>query len=101
MSEETNVVAPAAPATKATMSKETNVVAPAAPAIKAIKAKVAFKDYITTEKHTYPMDIQIRGEVLTGEWSAESGKVTYRVPSELTDGFEKHIHFVSGNIVAA
>ena len=57
--------------------------------------------YVTTDKHTYPIDIQIHGEVITGQWSASDGIVEFVVPNYLVEGFEKHFHFVTGNIVAA
>lgn len=68
------------------------------------KSKVAapgFKAYRTTSTHTYPIDIQIHGELIYGQWCRSEGIVEFEVPDHLTEGFEKHYHFVSGNIVAA
>lgn len=59
------------------------------------------KLYVTTGKHTYPIDIQIRGEIISGQWSVGDGIVEFVVPNRLTEWFEKHYHFVTGNIVAA
>ena len=70
------------------------------PATKAV-AKPAYKKYVTSETHTIPIDIQIKGEVINGEWSGKDGYVNFAVPLHLVEGFELHYHFVSGNIVAA
>ncbi len=59
------------------------------------------KIYVTTGKHTYPIDIQIYGEIICGQWTASDGLVEFVVPDHLVEGFEKHFHFVTGNIVAA
>ena len=64
-------------------------------------AESAFKAYKTKEKHTYPIDIQIHNELICGQWMREEGIVEFSVPSHLVEGFEKHYHFTSGNIVAA
>lgn len=60
-----------------------------------------YKIYVTTEKHSVSFDIMIRGQVLTGQWSNKSGYVEFAVPNDLVEGFEKHFHFTSGNVVAA
>lgn len=67
----------------------------------ATKAKVTHKKYVTSETHTIPIDVQIKGEVINGEWSQKDGYVNFSVPMHLVEGFELHYHFVSGNIVAA
>lgn len=59
-----------------------------------------FKSYISTEKHTYPPEIQISGEIITGTWTKADGLVCYAVPKHLVEGFERHHHFLVGNIVA-
>lgn len=59
------------------------------------------KMYITTEKHSIPFDIQIKGEVLQGAWSRSTGLVEFEVPGHLVEGFEMHHHFVAGNVKAA
>ena len=59
------------------------------------------KVYVSTEKHTVAFDIMIAGEIITGQWSARSGYVEFAVPEKLVKGFEKHFHFVAGNVVAA
>jgi hypothetical protein len=64
------------------------------------KAK-GFKAYITSEKHTIPIDVLVRGETVNGHWSAKDGHVEFSVPNHLVEGFEMHYHFKSGNIVVA
>jgi hypothetical protein len=59
------------------------------------------KVYVSTGKHTYPFEIQIHGEVLSGQWSKDDGRVQFVVPDRLVEGFEKHFHFTAGNLVAA
>jgi hypothetical protein len=72
-----------------------------AAAEKAVAAEPEFKRYVTTEKQSYPFDIQISNVILQGQWTRTSGIVEFNVPVELVEGFEKHHHFVSGNVVAA
>jgi hypothetical protein len=81
-------------------TQDTAPEAKAAP--KAVKApKATHKKYITSETHTIPIDVQIQGEMINGEWSAKEGYVSFSVPLHLVEGFEKHYHFAVGNIVAA
>ncbi len=68
--------------------------------LSAVAPAKGFKVYVTTQKHSYPFDIQIAGEILSGQWSKDDGFVEFLVPDELVAGFEKHFHFVSGNVVA-
>ncbi len=70
------------------------------PATKAA-AKPTHKNYVTTSTHTIPIDVQIKGEMINGEWSAKDGYVNFSVPLHLVEGFEIHYHFACGNIVAA
>lgn len=90
---------------------ETPVEAPVeAPAVEAapkrkpkatLKVEEGFKRYVSTGTHTYPFDIQIKGEILQGQWTRDQGYVEFNVPQALVEGFEKHYHFTSGNLVAA
>lgn len=57
--------------------------------------------YKTVEKHTVPFDVMIKGEVINGQWSNSTGYVEFQVPADLCEGFEKHYHFVSGNVAKA
>jgi hypothetical protein len=57
------------------------------------------KPYRTKEKSSILFDIQIHGEQIYGQWCADPGIVEFQVPSEAVEGFEKHWHFVSGNVV--
>lgn len=66
-----------------------------------IQAAENEKVYVSTGKHTYPFDIQIYGEVISGQWAKDDGYVEFAVPNHLVEGFEKHFHFVSRNLVAA
>ena len=73
----------------------------AKPEAKAAKAaKLTSKLYTTSEKHTIPIDVQIKGEVINGEWSQKDGYVNFSVPAHLVEGFELHYHFKAGNIIA-
>lgn len=93
------------------MSDETNTaeeapVVEAAPRKRSRSASAAVeqpdhKVYVSTEKHSIPFDIMIKGVVLSGAWSAKDGFVEFSVPAELVEGFEKHYHFTAGNLVAA
>jgi hypothetical protein len=69
--------------------------------LKNLTVQEGYKAYQTTQKHTYPIDIQIHNELILGQWSREDGYVEFLVPLHLVEGFEKHYHFVSGNIAAA
>jgi hypothetical protein len=57
--------------------------------------------YVTPEKHSVPFDIQISNQMISGNWSAKDGVVEFSVPESLVEGFEKHYHFVSGNVIRA
>jgi len=59
-----------------------------------------FKAYRTTGTHTYPFDMVIKGELLQGTWCREDGIVEFMVPINLVESFERHFHFVTGNLVA-
>jgi hypothetical protein len=65
-----------------------------------LKVDKGFKHYVTTNTHTYPFEIQIAGEIIQGQWVKETGFVEFVVPDHLVDGFEKHYHFVMGNLAA-
>lgn len=45
-------------------------------------------------------DVQVKGEVIYGQWANGLKAVEFQVPEHLVEGFEKHYHFASGNIVA-
>lgn len=66
-----------------------------------VTPEAGFKVYQSTEKHTYPFDVMVKGETITGQWAATDGFVEFSVPDHLVEGFERHHHFVSGNVVAA
>jgi hypothetical protein len=68
--------------------------------LSAVAVVEKFKAYATTEKHTYPLDIQVSNETINGQWSREDGFVEFLVPEHLVEGFEMHYHFRMGNIVA-
>lgn len=77
------------------------VVARAKRGLTAVSPVKGSKAYMTTEKHTYPFDILVKGEYINGQWSREDGYVEFLVPDDLVEAFEKHHHFQVGNIVAA
>lgn len=72
-----------------------------APAKKGKKQQLPPSKYVTTDVHSYPFDIQVRGEVIQGQWTRTEKKVEFLVPADLVEGFEMHYHFVSGNLVKA
>jgi len=81
----------AAPASQTKARRKLRTVAPSS----------GFKAYQSAEKHTYPFEMLIRGEVITGQWIKEDGFVEFLVPDHLVEAFEMHHHFVTGNLVAA
>jgi hypothetical protein len=81
--------------------------APAPEVVKQSKRKLGavtptsgFKAYQSTGTHTYPFDIMVKGEMVNGQWMKADGFVEFLVPDHLVEGFEKHHHFISGNVVA-
>ena len=46
-------------------------------------------------------DVQVKGETIYGQWADGRKNAEFLVPKHLVEGFEKHYHFTSGNIVAA
>lgn len=69
--------------------------------LKNVAKASGFKAYITSEKHTIPIDVLVRGETVNGHWSAKDGYVEFLVPDHLVEGFEMHHHFLVGNIIVA
>lgn len=88
------------PAVEAQEAPKEVVETPKKRKLSAVAPSKGHKVYVTTQKQSYPFDIQIAGEILSGQWSKEDGFVEFLVPEELVEGFEKHYHFVVGNIVA-
>jgi hypothetical protein len=56
--------------------------------------------YATTQPSPVLFDMLIQGENLRGVWLDNSTKKTviFRVPSNLSEAFERHYHFLSGNV---
>lgn len=69
--------------------------------VRSAATQTGFVKYVTTEKHSIPIDVQIKGEVISGQWSVRTGFVEFDVPSRLVEGFEMHHHFKMGNVVRA
>lgn len=63
-------------------------------------ATQAFKSYISTSTHTYPPDVQLKGEIISGTWEKVSGLVSFSIPAHLVEAFEGHHHFLNGNFKA-
>jgi len=59
------------------------------------------KVYVTKDEHSIPFDIQIKGEVIAGQWARTDKRVEFLVPAHLIEGFEQHYHFTIGNVSAA
>lgn len=60
-----------------------------------------YKQYRTSDKGSVLFDILIKGENVYGYWGDEKKHIYFNVPKNLTEWFEKHWHFTSGNVVAA
>jgi hypothetical protein len=88
------------PAADAPVAAPEAAVTPIKRKLKVVSPQTGFKTYQTTDKHTYTIDIQIQGEVISGQWSKIDGVVEFLVPDHLVEGFEKHYHFVSNNVAA-
>lgn len=65
------------------------------------KTKPAFVMYRTAQKSSVLFDILVAGENIYGSWGQDQAFVEFRVPAELTERFETHYHFVSGNVIRA
>ena len=64
------------------------------------EAQAGFKKYHATAFNVL-FDVQVKGETIYGQWADGRKNAEFLVPKHLVEGFEKHYHFTSGNIVAA
>jgi hypothetical protein len=98
---ETTKTDPAAEAQKATES-QAKADPNAAKVLKAAKAAPKIVKYVSTNKHSTLIDIQIKGEMMYGYWAGTAGGyVGWDIPAELAEYFELHHHFVVGNVKRA
>lgn len=55
--------------------------------------------YVTSTDKTAMFDMQVKGEVISGQWDSERKRIHFVVPAELAEAFEQHWHVQVGNIV--
>jgi hypothetical protein len=57
--------------------------------------------YKTAGKHSAMFDVLVGGKSIQGQWGDNRECIMFSVPAHLADGFEKHWHFTSGNVIKA
>ena len=63
--------------------------------------ELGFVAYKTAAKHSAMFDILIKGQTISGQWGNNREFILFMVPVELTEAFEQHWHFTSGNVIKA
>jgi hypothetical protein len=63
------------------------------------KVEPKFVAYRTAAPTSVMFDVQIKNEMIYGQWGPKRDHVLFLVPEHLVEGFETHWHFASGNIV--